>query len=63
MHVRKGSDRGEYRVLYHILPFLPGYVQKCEGSMQMLRVRESSNTHHPWQDFNGPAVLDVVLQG
>ena len=67
MHIRKGSDPGEYRVLNQAFPFRPGYVQKCEGGMKMLRVREagreSSNTHYPWEDLNGPACVDVVLQG
>ncbi len=62
MHVRKGSDRGEYGVLNHDLPLLLGYGQVFEGSMEMLSI-ESSNTHHPWEDLYAPACVDVVLQG
>ena len=63
MHVRKGSDLGEYGVLNHDLPLLLGYGQVFEGSMEMFCIYESSNTHHPWEDLYAPACVDVVLQG
>ncbi len=63
MHVREGSDRGEYRVLNHDLPLLLRYGQVFEGSIEMFSIYESPNTHYPWEDLCAPACVDVVLQG
>ncbi len=34
-----------------------------EGSIEMLSIYKSPNTHHPWEDLYAPACVDVVLQG
>ena len=63
MHVREGSDRGEYLVLDHDLPLRLRYGQVFEGSKEMVSIYESPNTHHPGKDLYTPACVDVVLQG
>ncbi len=63
MHVRKGSDQGENRVLNHDLPLRLGCGQVFEDSMEILRIRESSNAYHLWEDLYAPAFVDEVLQG
>ncbi len=58
MHVREGSDRGEYRVLNHDPPLRLRYGQVFEGSIEMVSIYESPNTHHPWKDLYAPACVD-----
>jgi hypothetical protein len=60
MHVRKGSDWGEYRILNHDLPLRLGYGQVFEGSMEMLSICESSNALYPWEDLYAPLQLQPV---
>ena len=65
MHVRKGSDglteasTESFRMTVHC----NSGMARFEGSMEMLSIYESSNTHHPWEDLYDPACVDVVLQG
>ena len=62
MHVSEGSDLGEYKVLNYVFPFRFRYVEKCKGSMTMLRIRESTDTYHPWKFLYAPECADVLLQ-
>ncbi len=60
---KANTDYYRVRVLNHDLPFRLGYGQVLEGSMEMLRIRETLNGHHPCEDLYAPACVDVVLQG